>query len=78
MQLRVRLVEGQILATPGRSCAANVTERPELSLLWPAFEDNGYSLIVDGTGLIVANEDVDSDEIMLVVTPTGGVLHRPA
>ena len=54
----------------GRSTAANATARPEISFLWPPFEADGYSLIVDGVA------EVDDQQIRL--RPTRAVLHRSA
>ena len=54
----------------GRSTAANATARPEISLLWPPLEAEGYSLIVDGVA------EVDDQQIRL--RPTKAVLHRSA
>jgi hypothetical protein len=54
----------------GRACR-NVTERPNVSLVFPpAGHSNGYSLVVDGQGT-VEGQFVD-------VRPTWAVLHRPA
>ncbi len=74
IQVDLRLVDGVFLASPGRSCSRNVAAQPELSLLWPAFEEGGYSLIVDGVGALRGDEQA----LELVVTPTNAVLHRPA
>ena len=54
----------------GRSSTANLAARPLVSLLWPAPEAGGYSLIVDGDGAIGTTG--------VTVTPTRAVLHRPA
>jgi hypothetical protein len=56
--------------TTGRSSTANLAARPLVSLLWPALEAGGYSLIVDGDGAIATTG--------ATVTPTRAVLHRPA
>jgi hypothetical protein len=64
-------VEGGTLRCPAsRTAARNVVDRPSMSILWPPFEEGGYSMIVDGECA------VDGDD--LVITPTNGVLHRPA
>ena len=39
-----------------------------MSLLWPAFEDGGFSLIVDGSAQVGETE--------MVIRPVSGVLHR--
>jgi hypothetical protein len=54
----------------GRSTAANAGARPEISFLWPPYEAEGYSLIVDGVA------EVDDQQIRL--RPTRAVLHRSA
>ncbi len=86
IQLLVRLDDGKILARPGRSCSRNIAVQPELSLLWPAFAEGEYSLIVDGVAELVGGGSVevsdaqsgDSDRIQMIITPTSGILHRPA
>ena len=63
--------EGDVLAAEvGRRSVANATARPDVSLLFPVRNDDDYSLIVDGTAAVSASR--------LLVTPTKGVLHRPA
>lgn len=64
--------EGDSLAMAvGRRTAANATERPDVTLLWPPPERGGYSLIVDGG----AKADAEGH---LHVVPSAAVLHRPA
>lgn len=66
-----RLVDGLLRATIGRRSGQNATARPDaLSLVWPPAEVGGYSLIVDGSAVVEGET--------IVVTPTKGVLHRPA
>lgn len=66
-----RLDGGLLTSTIGHRSGVNATARPEgVSLVWPPAEVGGYSLIVDGTA------SVDGD--VITVTPTKGVLHRPA
>lgn len=64
------LDEGVLRCPASRTAARNVADRPTMSVLWPPFEPGGYSMIVDG--------ECVSDGDDLVVTPTNGVLHRPA
>ncbi len=64
------LQDGALRCGASRTAARNVADRPTMSVLWPPHEEGGYSMIVDGECA------VDGDE--LVVTPTSGVLHRPA
>ncbi len=63
--------DGSLVVGAGRRTAANVAERPEVTLLWPA--DGGdptHSLLVDGTAAASA------DGAELVVTPSSAILHR--
>ncbi len=63
-----------LVAQTGKRSAANVAARPLVSLLWAPFEAGGYSLIVDGDGVVRgAGEDA-----RVVVRATRGVLHRSA
>ena len=59
-----------LIAGCGRSTASFATARPDISLLWPPIEPEGYSLIVDGTA------SVDDQQIRL--RPSKAVLHRSA
>lgn len=64
--------DGRLVMAGGRRTRANVAARPTVSLLWPPAEPGGYSLIADGAGALVDGTD------NITVTPTKGVLHRPA
>jgi hypothetical protein len=67
--------DGDDLATDvGNRTAANVGARPDVSLLFPVRSPGDYSLIVDGTATVATTGDVRT----VRVTPTKGVLHRPA
>jgi hypothetical protein len=67
--------QGDVLTVDvGRRSAANATARPSVSLLYSIRAADDYSLIVDGTAVVVS----DGDAQRLLVTPTKGVLHRPA
>lgn len=67
--------EDDVLAVEvGKRSAANAAARPAVSLLYPVRVDGDYSLIVDGTAVVVALEDRQR----LLITPTKAVLHRPA
>ena len=59
-------------AGTGASTAAYADQRPEVCLLWPAVDDQGYSLIVDGT----ARTSSDGDRSFVTLAPTKAVLHR--
>jgi len=64
----VEWTDGVFVAGVGRRSAANATDRPDVSLLWPPVDDDGFSLIVDGRAS-VAGEQV-------TVRPEKGILHR--
>jgi len=53
-----------------KTAAGNVEKRSKVVVLWPPYETDGYSMILD------AECAVEGDE--LKVTPKSGVLHRPA
>lgn len=57
-----------LVATVGRRSAANVGVRPDVSLLWPPVDAEGFSLIVDGTAT--------ADGERVTVRPERAVLHR--
>ncbi len=59
-------------AGAGTRTVANVTERPAVTLLWPALEPGGYSLIVDGEATAAGAGSGDR----LSVQPAKAVLHR--
>jgi hypothetical protein len=65
-----QLIDGALVATIGRGTAANVTARPNVTLVFPGATGEDYSLIVDG------DARVDGEQI--TITPTWAVLHRPA
>lgn len=58
------------VADLGRRTMANATDRPEVTLVWPPQQPDGYSLIVDGPA--------DVADGVVSVTPSRAVLHRPA
>lgn len=67
--------DGDVLvADVGRRSGANATARPRVSLLYPLRSAEDYSLIVDGTAVVVSAEAGQR----LLVTPTRAVLHRAA
>jgi hypothetical protein len=55
----------------GNRTLANLTARPQVTLLFPPAAPGGYSLIVDGRA-------EDGAERSAQVTPSRAVLHRPA
>jgi hypothetical protein len=58
------------VADAGRRTRTAIAVNPAVTLLAPPAEPGGYSLIVDGTGVL-------TDDAVLV-TPSRAVLHRPA
>jgi len=58
------------VGTVGRSTARNVAAHPEVTLVWPPRQSDGYTLIVDGRGRLADGA--------LAIVPTGAVLHRKA
>jgi hypothetical protein len=64
------LADGRLRADAGGRTRANATARPEVSLVFPPAQVDGYSLIVDGTA--------DVDDTCVTVSPLRAVLHRPA
>lgn len=71
VSVTVRVVDGDLVVGAGRRTAANVAERPEVTVFWPAStEDPEHSLLVDGTATV----DPEGDTI--AVTPSSAILHR--
>jgi Pyridoxamine 5'-phosphate oxidase len=66
--------EGELVVKLGKRSASNLRARPLVSLLWPPLEAGGYSLIVDATAAL----EGEGEEQRARLTPTRGVLHRPA
>jgi hypothetical protein len=64
----VALTGAVLVAGVGRRSAANVAERPDISLLWAPVDAEGFSLILDGTGAV--------DGETVTITPGRAVLHR--
>lgn len=67
----VTVVDGHLEVGAGRRTAANVAERPTVTLLWPDGPTHpANSLLVDGT----ATASADGER--LAIEPTGAILHR--
>lgn len=65
------VVDGAVRITgPGRGSLANIAGNDAVTLVFPPRIPRGYTLLVDG----VAQAEGED----LVVTPSAGVLHRPA
>lgn len=77
MHLRFAVDGTELRSDVGRSAARNIVAQSAVTLLWPAAEEGGLSLIVDGTATI---DDAGAEEgtAVAVVFATGAVLHRPA
>ena len=73
LSFEIAAADGQVelRASAGRTARGNCQQRPAVTVLWPATEEGGHSLIVDGEAR------VDSDE-HIIVTAVSAVLHRPA
>ena len=70
VSVHVRWDGDRVVARAGRRTVANAADRPLVSLLWASVDDDGFSLIVDGTAT------VEGDEVS--VRPGTAVLHRQA
>jgi hypothetical protein len=62
--------DGALVGEVGRSTAANVVARPNVTWVFPGASGEEFSLIVDG--------DATVEGSTVVVRPTWAVLHRPA
>lgn len=67
--------DGDRLVAPGigATTAANATDRPNVSLLFPVDAVADYTLFVDGPATVEGSGEARR----LVVTPTRAVFHRP-
>ena len=65
-----RFENDSIYCPISKTAASNIENRPKVVVLWPPYETDGYSMIIDADCTITGEE--------LKVTPTSGVLHRPA
>lgn len=66
----VRDTSAVVACAPGRRTRANLEAGSTVTVLWSPADSAGYTLIVDGTGVL--------QDAALVVRPTRAVLHRPA
>jgi len=64
---------GALVTRAGSRSLANLVRRPQVTLLWPPSEPDGYSLIVDGMASTISPAD---DRV--TVEPVSAVLHRLA
>jgi hypothetical protein len=68
--VEVSFVDDGISVNVGGGSAANAGTRPLVTLFWAPPAPGGYSLIVDATAAVA--------DTTIRLTPTSGVLHRPA
>jgi hypothetical protein len=59
-----------VIESPSRGSSANLAENPCCTLMFPASEHHGFTLLVDGTATV--------DGERLTMRPETAVLHRPA
>jgi hypothetical protein len=62
--------DGTLTIPAGRRTAANIAERPEVTVLWAGPNADGFALLVDGTAAIADRG--------ITVTPTSAILHKLA
>ena len=61
---------GALTMPAGRRTAANVAERPDVTVLWAGPSADGFALLVDGTAAVADG--------VVTVTPTSAILHKLA
>ncbi len=70
VSVAVTVTDGGLHVGAGRRTAANVLERPEVTLLWPLSADHpDHTLLVDGTATL------DAGVATITVTPESAILH---
>jgi len=67
--VRVSWVGGGLVCQGGQRTLAHAEARPAVTMLWPPFEEGGYSLIVDGEATVADGK--------VALRPSSAVLHRP-
>jgi len=72
VSVRAEWEDGKLVVGAGRHTLANVRQRPEVTLLWPAPASSAYGLIVDGTAVTFSLESGPA----LAIGPNAAVLHR--
>jgi hypothetical protein len=68
VSVRVGWEEGNLQLSGGTRSRLNAATRPDVTLLWPAIEAGGFSLIVDGSASVSGGQ--------IVIRPEAAVLHR--
>ena len=63
------LEHGVLRGGAGRHTAANIASRPQVAILWPPRDTDGFSLIVDADARVEAS--------IVHLTATRAILHRP-
>jgi len=73
LHFEIAAADGQVelRAEAGRTARGNCVQRPAVTVLWPAAEAGGHSLIVDGEARVDGEDHV-------IITAINAVLHRPA
>lgn len=76
------VVDGELRFTVGAGTGRNVGERPRVSIVFPPTATDEFSLLVDGDARLepcaAGARGADGGEMLVVVTPTWAVRHRPA
>ena len=68
VSVRVDWDGGDLKLPGGTRSRANAAQRPDVTLLWPAIEDGGFCLIVDGSASVEAEQ--------MAIRPVSAILHR--
>ena len=68
VSVRISWENGNLQLSGGTRSRSNASRRPEVTLLWPAIEHGGFSLIVDGSASVSGEQ--------IVIRPASAVLHR--
>ena len=68
VSVRVSWEQGNLELSGGTRSRSNASTRPDVTLLWPAIEDGGFSLILDGTASVSGEQ--------IAIRPVSAVLHR--
>ena len=68
VSVRVSWEDDDLVLTCGARSRSNASTRPDVTLLWPAIEDGGFSLIVDGSASVSAGQ--------IAIRPVSAMLHR--
>lgn len=73
-QTTVSIAGDRVVAVIGGSASRNAADRSATSVLWPAVDDDGLSLIADGVAEVVGDPGPDATVEIVV---TSAVQHRP-